>query len=115
MGDQLARLGAAAGIAHAIDDVIQARFEYLQQGKTRQAGRFNRLAVIAPELAFKNAIHPPRFLLGAQLGAKVGFVPAAPLALTAMLAGGIGAPVNRAFWGKAALALEEKFFSLTAA
>ncbi len=82
MAHQLARLGTRGREAHAVDDVVEAALEQLQQvlaGGARLAGR--RLVVVA-ELALEHAVHAAQLLLLAQLQTVVG-QPLATLTLDA--------------------------------
>src|ERR1022692_4796567 len=71
MRDQLARLGARRAEAHAIDDVVQPRFQQLQQVRTGRALVLRGHGEGTPEHALENAVGPAQFLLLAQLIAVV--------------------------------------------
>src|SRR5258705_522688 len=79
---ELARLGARRGKAHAVHDVVEPRFQELQQLLARGAGAARRLLVVATELALEHAVHAAELLLLAQLQAVIG-QPLPPLALDA--------------------------------
>jgi ABC-type microcin C transport system permease subunit YejE len=67
------------------------------------------------ELAFKNAIHSARFLLGAQLTIIVRIATAAELTTLTVLTGCIITALEGAFRGKTTLALEKQFLAFTPA
>ena len=69
---ELARLGARGGEAHAVDDVVEAALEQLQQVLAGGARAARRLAVVVAELALEHAVHAAQLLLLAQLQAVVG-------------------------------------------
>src|SRR5688572_30938793 len=71
MRHELARLGARAAHAHAIDDVVQPRLEQLQEVLTRGALALRRLGEVAAELPLEHAVHATKLLLLAQLLAVV--------------------------------------------
>ena len=67
MRNQQAGFSPAVCISQAVDHIIQAGFEDLQQVQTGQTAPLERYFIITMELAFQNTIHPASFLLGAQL------------------------------------------------
>src|SRR5437764_1493925 len=69
--DELARLGAGGAEAHAVDDVVQARFEQHQELGTRVALAAGGFLEIAAELLLQHAVHALDLLLFAQLQAEV--------------------------------------------
>ena len=111
MQHQLTRLRAGAGEAQTINHIVQAGFEQTEQVFTGNARHLLRHFEIVAELAFQHAIVTAGVLLGTQLLAVFGNL----LASLAMLAGRIGAAVNRALLGIAALALQKQFLTLAAA
>jgi hypothetical protein len=114
MGDKHPRLGPALGISQAEYDVIQARFENLQQREPGQARAAEGGRIVTTELSFQDAIHPPRFLFGAQLASEVGSASLLELSTPTMLAWGISPAIKRTFGCKTPLAFEEQFFAFTA-
>src|SRR5712671_136764 len=69
---QLARLSARRGKTHAVDHVVEPRFQELQQLFARGTGAARRHLVIATELALEYAVHATELLFLAQLQAVVG-------------------------------------------
>src|SRR5208282_3998817 len=72
MRDELPCLGTRRSESHAIDDVVQARFEQSDQVRAGVAAATRGFGEIAAELALENAVHALDFLLLAQLYAVVG-------------------------------------------
>src|SRR5437867_6815186 len=68
---QLARFGARAAEAHAIDDVVQARLQQRQQVRAGVALAALGFGEVAAELALQHAVHALDLLLLAQLQAEV--------------------------------------------
>src|SRR3972149_9773557 len=73
MAHQLARLGATAGKAQPVNDIVHTGFEHLEHGEAGETARLESFAEIAAELGLKDAIHAASLLLGPQLLAKIGF------------------------------------------
>src|SRR3954453_18627003 len=111
VADHLARLAARRGEAEAHDDVVQARLQEHQQVLTRDARLAGRLVVVAAELALQHAVVAAGLLLLAQLDAVLRLL----LATTAVISGRVGAALDAALVGEAALALEEQLLTLAAA
>src|SRR5262249_2412313 len=102
VADQLSRLGSSVGEAHPEHHVVQPQLQLLEQilaGLTLCRGR---AVVVAAELTLEQTVHPLHLLLLAQLHAVAGELHA-PLA---MLGGRIGAPLDRALIGVAAISLQ---------
>src|SRR5690606_18465460 len=72
VGDQLASLGARRAEAHAVHDVVQARFEQLDQRFAGVAAATLGLGEVLAELLFQHAVHALELLLFTQLQAVVG-------------------------------------------
>src|SRR4029079_322907 len=108
---ELPRLCARAGEAEAVDDVVEARLEHPQQVLAGRAGAARRLGVRVAELLLEQAVVAARLLLLAQLQQVFALLDAA----AAVLSRRIRAPLDRAFLGEAALALQEEFEPLPAA
>src|SRR3546814_14664500 len=70
--NQLARGRAGHGEAHAVDDVVQAGFEQLQQVLAGVALPGRGLLVVVAELALEQAVDALDLLLLTQLGGVVG-------------------------------------------
>src|SRR5471030_2399723 len=75
---QLTRFSAGRAEAHAVSDVVQTRFQQLQQRFAGVAFTTVGFSEVAAELAFQDAVHAFDFLLFAQLvavvrGAGAGF------------------------------------------
>src|SRR5690606_24647000 len=68
---ELACLGARGAEAHAIDHVVQARFEQLDQGLAGIAAPTLGLDEVLAELLFQDAVHALELLLFAKLQAEV--------------------------------------------
>src|SRR6185437_12172283 len=83
--DELARLRAGHRKAHAIHDVVEARFQQAQQVFTGVALQLGSLLVVVAELALEHAIDALDLLLLAQLHGIVGRT--RTLGRDAMLAG----------------------------
>src|SRR5438105_14441416 len=71
MRDQLARLGPGRAEAHAVDDVVQPRFEQPQQILSRRTFALRRHAEIALKLTLEHPVGSAQLLLLAQLLAVV--------------------------------------------
>ena len=113
MANQLARLGARGGHAHAVDGVVEAALQQLQQrlAGDAAAGALG-LFEVAAELIFQHAVDALDLLLLAQLHAVADHL---GLAQPAVLARGHVALLDRALLGVAALTLEEQLHALAAA
>src|SRR2546426_10626238 len=80
MADELSSLGARAGEAQAVDDVIQAQFELTQQFLTRCLGPPAAGIEVARQLPGGDPVKPLHLLLFSQLEEIVGIaLAAAPL------------------------------------
>ena len=112
VADQLARLGAGRGQTHAVHHVVQTALEQREQVLTGHAVHVLRHLEIVAELPLEDAVVTLRELLGAQLLAVLGHLLVARLTV---LTRRIGAAIEGALAGIAALALEEKFLPFTAA
>src|SRR5262249_2913158 len=109
--DELARLRARGGEAEAVDNVVETRLEHPEQLLAGDAGSFGGLRVIGAELLLEQAVVAARLLLLAQLQQVLALLdPAA-----AVLARRIGAALDGALLGQAALALQEELHALAAA
>src|SRR5690554_4244421 len=69
---QLTCFGTRRAEAHAVDDVVQAGFEQLQQNFTCCTGTTCGFFIVAAELLLEYAIHATHFLLLTKLQAVVG-------------------------------------------
>src|SRR3972149_1773297 len=107
-----ARQAARSAETHAVGNVVEARFEQLQQPFAGDALGARGLGVGLAELAFEHAIDAARLLLFAQL---LAVVREARTAFLAVLARGVAAPLDGAFVGEAFLAFAEKLLALPAA
>src|SRR6185436_18239177 len=108
----LARFAARGAEAHAVGDVVEARFEQLQQALAGDALGARRVVVGVAELPLEQPVGVAHLLLLAQLLAVVG---EARAALLAVLAGRVGAALHRALVGEALLALEVELLAFAAA
>src|SRR5690606_13136837 len=68
---QLTRFRAGRTEAHAVGDVVETRFQQLQQGFAGVALAARRFSEVAAELAFQDAVHALDLLLFTQLVAVV--------------------------------------------
>src|SRR5690606_8060217 len=107
--DQLARFGAGRTKAHAINDVVQARLEQLDEHFAGVAATTLGFGEVLAELFFKNAVHPLELLLFAQLQTVVGSAGARNAAMLAGLGLELAFRVERA-----AGALQEEVGTLAA-
>ena len=111
MADNLTRFGTRCAEAHFERDVVEPRFEHLQQGLAGNALLLLRAVINIAELAFEQPVYAAQLLLFTQLHAVAGqaavFLP--------MLTRRVIAALDRAFVGKALVAFEEQFFALAAA
>src|SRR6202521_4510463 len=64
---QLAGLGARGGEPHAVDHVVQAAFQKLQQRLAGRTGTACGLLIIVSKLTLQNSVHAAQLLLLAQL------------------------------------------------
>src|SRR5690606_32431971 len=85
--DQLARGRAGDREAHAVDDVVQAGFQQLQQVLAGVALLRRGLLVVVAELALEQAVDALDLLLLAQLGGVVGQLAATGAGAGTVLAG----------------------------
>src|SRR4051794_2103281 len=111
VADHLARLAARRGEAEPDDDVVEAGLEQGQQVLAGDARLPRRLVVVPTELALEHAVVATGLLLLAQLDPVLGLL----LATTAVVAGRVGAALDAALVGQAALALEEELLAFTTA
>jgi hypothetical protein len=112
VANQLARFGVIRGEAHAVDDVVEAALEELDQRVTRDALGANGLVVVAAELLLGNAVDALDLLLLAQLLAVVRALAATALAV---LTGRIRATLVPTLVRVATLSLEEELHVFTPA
>src|SRR5436190_11417893 len=108
--DELACLRAGLREARAVDGVVEAPLEVLEQGLARGALHLGRVLERVLHLTLEDAVHAARLLLLAQLEREVGDLAAALLVHARRRA----ASLERAL-GHALLALEEELHALTAA
>src|SRR3954451_8569356 len=111
VADQLPRLAPRGGEAEAHEHVVEAALEDAQEVLARDAGLPRSLRVVRAELLLEDAVVAAGLLLLAQLDAVLGLL----LAPAAVIAGRVGAALDAALVGQAALALEEQLLSLAAA
>src|SRR3954447_3420565 len=111
VADQLARLAARRGESEAHEDVVEPALEDPQQVLAGDALLAGGLLVVVAELLLEHAVVAASLLLLPQLDAVLGLL----LAPAAVIAGRIGAALDAALVGQAALALEEQLLPLTAA
>src|SRR6266496_3360952 len=104
VADQLAGLVARAAEPGAVDDVVEARLQELEQHLAGDALAPRGLLVVAVELLLEHPVDAPRLLLLAELQQVLGFLGPA----TAVLAGRVGAALDRALGALALGALEEE-------
>src|SRR5215208_7274175 len=86
----------------------EAALEDAQQVLARDAGLARGLGVVGAELLLQHAVVPAGLLLLTQLHAVLGLL----LPPAAVLAGRVGAALDAALVGQAALALEEQLLAL---
>src|SRR5262245_39631597 len=98
--------------AHAIERVVEPALEELQEHLAGDSMRARRAIEVRGELALEHAIDTAQLLLLAQLRAVFRQLAAAALAV---LAGPIGAAVDGALLGEAAVALQEELGAFAAA
>src|SRR4051812_21576534 len=111
VADHLPRLPPRGGEAEAHEHVVEAALEHAQQVLARDAGLARSLGVVGPELRLEHAVVAAGLLLLTQLPP----VPRLLLAPAAVLAGRVGAALDAALVGQAALALEEELLPFAAA
>jgi hypothetical protein len=107
----LARFSARGAEAHLVSNVVEARFQHLQQRFAGNAFLLRRALINIAELALEQAVDTAQLLLFAQLYAIAG---KAAVLLT-VLTRRIIAALNRTFIGEALIAFEEEFLALAAA
>jgi len=108
--DELARLPARGGEAQAHEHIVQPALEQREQVLAGDARLAGGLFVVAVELALQHAVVASRLLLLAQLDAVLALFHApAPV-----LARSVGAALDAALVGEAALALEKQLLPLAA-
>ena len=111
VADELARLAARGGEAEAHQHVVEPALEQRQQVLAGDARLARRLLVVAAELLLEQPVVAAGLLLLAQLQAILALL----LAAAAVLARRVGASLDAALVGQAALALEEQLLPLAAA
>src|SRR5262245_62792339 len=111
MADQLPGLAPRGGEAEADEDVVEAGLEQAQQVLAGHALLAGGLFVVGAELLLEHLVVAARLLLLAQLHAVLGL----PHPAAAVLAGRLGATLDAALVGEAALTLEEEPLALAAA
>ena len=111
VGDQLARLAPRGGEAEADEDVVEAGLEQPQQVLAGDAVLARGLVVVGAELFLQHLVVAAGLLLLAQLHPVLGLAQAA----AAVLAGRVGAALDAALVGEAALTLEEELLALAPA
>src|SRR4029079_17876079 len=109
--NELAGLRARAGEAQPVYDVVEARLEHPQQVLARCSEAARLFLVRGAELLLEQAVVATRLLLLAQLEQVLALLDAP----AAMLARRIAAPLDGAFLGEAALALQDELDALTTA
>ena len=108
---ELTRLGARAGEAEPVDDVVEACLEHPEQVLARRSEATRRLLVGRAELLLEQAVVAARLLLLAELQEVLALLDAP----ASVLARRIAATLDRALLGEAALALQEELHALAAA
>ena len=93
---QLASFGAGRAEAHAVDDVVQARFQQLDQRFAGVATATLGFSEVLAELLFQHAVHALELLLFAQLQAVVGSAGARSAAVLARLGIQLALGIQRA-------------------
>src|SRR3954466_188817 len=111
VADHLPRLAPRGGEAEADEDVVEAALEDAQEVLARDAGLARSLRVVGAELRLEHAVVAAGLLLLAELHPVLRLL----LAPAAVLAGRVGAALDAALVGQAALALEEELLALAAA
>ena len=111
VADELPRLAARSAEAEAIDDIVETHLEQAQQVLAGDALLAARDLVVVVELLLEQLIVAARLLLLAKLQQVLGLLDAS----ATVLARRVGAPLDGALVGEAALALEEELLALPAA
>jgi hypothetical protein len=111
VADQLPRLAPRGGEAESHEDAVETRFEQTQQVLAGDARLTRGLLVIGAELLLEDLVEAARLLFLAQLQPVLGL----PHPPAAVLARRIGATLDAALVGEAALALEKQLLPLAAA
>src|SRR5205823_11359503 len=111
VADELAGLTAGGGETEPHQHVVQPALEQREQVLAGDSRLARCLLVVAVELPLEHAVVAARLLLLAQLQPVLALFHAP----ASMLAGRVGAPLDAALVGQAALALEEQLLSLTPA
>src|SRR3954469_12376974 len=109
--DELARLAPGGSEAEANEHVVEPRLQQPQKILAGDTGLAARLLVVVGELPLEHAVVAAGLLLFAQLGPVLGLL----LAATAVVARRVGASLDAALVGEAALALEEELHALAPA
>src|SRR5919204_481882 len=111
VADELAGLAARGGEAEAHEHVVEAALEQREQVLARDALLAGSAVVVTRELLLQDAVVALGLLLLAQLHAVLGLL----LASAAVIARRVGATLDAALVGQAALALEEELLPFPAA
>src|SRR4051795_10721494 len=111
VADELARLTARRGESEAHEHIVEAALEDSQEVLAGDALLAGGLLVIVAELLLEHAVVAAGLLLLTQLDAVLGLL----LAAAAVVARRVGATLDAALVGQAALALEEELLALAAA
>src|SRR5689334_17871588 len=97
--------------AEPVDDVVEPQLEHAQEVLAGDAAAAAGLGVVAAELRLEHAVVAAHLLLLAQLEQVLGLLDAA----AAVLARRVGAPLDGALLGQAALALQKELHVLAPA
>ena len=92
--DELPCLTAARGDAHAVDDVIKARLEQLQEDRARDTAFLGGFGIEVPKRLLGHAVNADQLLLLAQSHRVIAGTTAAALAGLTVLTRGVGAFVE---------------------
>jgi len=114
MHDQLTRLLATRGKPETVNDIVESRFEQLQERRAGHAFRFFRFGKIAAELFFKDAVNAARLLFFAQLGREIARFTSERAGRSVLTWHEIAA-LDCALGCVAPLAFQEKLFAFAAA
>src|SRR5436305_9992769 len=101
--DQLPSLAPGGSEAEPHEHVVEAAFQHPEEVLARDPRLARRLLVVDAELLLEHAVVATRLLLLAQLDPVLALL----LAAAAVPAGRIRAPLDAAFVGETALALQE--------
>src|SRR5438270_9304159 len=109
--DQLARLPARGRETEPDEHIVEPALEHSKEVLAGDAGLTRGLDVVDPELLLEHAVVALGLLLLSQLQAVLALA----LAAAAVVARRVGAPLDAALVGQAALTLEEQLLPLAAA